>query len=389
MQMDIKKNVLIVDDNPNNLRLLSQMLVERDYKVRAVLNGLRALAAVQSSRPDIILLDVMMPEMDGYEVCARLRADPTTADIPIIFISALGETEDKIRAFEVGGVDYVSKPFQVDEVLARLETHLGLRDLRRELELANARLEEQVEQLNTLNARLQAQNTELDAFAHTVAHDIKNPLNLVLGHAELLTHSGEVSSEPGQESLRAIAAAGKKINNIIEALLVLHGVRKAQDVRFAPLDMAAIVREAWGQLEDLAYARAADITLPTSWPVVWGHAPWVEEVWANYLSNAIKYGGEPPRIQVGARELSGGQVRFWVQDNGVGLTDVQQAELFVPFERLEQARIAGHGLGLSIVRRIVERLGGQVGVESVPGGGSLFSFTLSCTPPDMGQVLGG
>ncbi len=380
--MKKQRNILVVDDNPNNLRLLSQILVEQNYKVRAVLSGARALAAVQSTHPEIILLDIMMPEMDGYEVCARLQSDPLTADIPIIFISALGETEDKIRAFEAGGVDYVTKPFQADEVLARLETHLALRDLRKELQIANAQLEEQVMRLNGLNAQLQAQNNELDAFAHTVAHDIKNPLNLVMGHAELLLHAGEKLSTSGLQSVRAIVTAGKKIDNIIEALMLLHGARKAEDVRISPLDMAAIAREACGRIEDLIESTRAEIVLPQSWPVVWGYSPWIEEVWANYLSNAVKYGGEPPRIELGATALEDGRVRFWVRDNGAGLTAEEQSQLFVPFGRLEQARIEGHGLGLSIVRRIVEKLGGEVGVESAPGAGSTFSFTLPQKPPD-------
>jgi two-component system NtrC family sensor kinase len=124
-----KGNILIVDDTPANLRLLSQMLAEHGYQVRPVPDGPLALAAARAEPPDLILLDVRMPEMNGYEVCEHLKGDAQTRDIPIIFISALDATQDKVRAFAVGGVDYVTKPFQAAEVLARVETHLALREL--------------------------------------------------------------------------------------------------------------------------------------------------------------------------------------------------------------------------------------------------------------------
>jgi DNA-binding response OmpR family regulator len=150
-----QKTVLLVDDNPANLRLLSRMLTARGHKVRAVTTGARALEAVRANAPDLILLDVMMPEMNGYEVCERLKADEQTRDIPIIFISALGETEDKVNAFAIGGVDYVTKPFQFREVLARVETHMALRELQKQLAAVNQELEKRNTELETRNAELQ------------------------------------------------------------------------------------------------------------------------------------------------------------------------------------------------------------------------------------------
>jgi len=137
---DAADDILIVDDTPTNLRLLSQMLAERGHRVRAVTSGGRALASARLSRPDLILLDIKMPEMDGYEVCERLKAGVRTRDVPVIFISALDELQDKVRAFAVGGVDYITKPFQVEEVLARVETHLALRRLQLQLENANKKM---------------------------------------------------------------------------------------------------------------------------------------------------------------------------------------------------------------------------------------------------------
>ena len=139
-----KANLLIVDDKPANLRLLTAMLVEQGYKVRSAINGPLALTATRAAPPDMILLDINMPEMDGYEVCERLKADKDSRDIPIIFISALDETEDKVKAFTIGGVDYITKPFQLEEVLARVETHLTLRRLQKQLQDANKRFEQEL-----------------------------------------------------------------------------------------------------------------------------------------------------------------------------------------------------------------------------------------------------
>jgi sigma-B regulation protein RsbU (phosphoserine phosphatase) len=140
----LKGNLLIVDDKPANLRLLAAMLVEQGYKVRSAINGPLALTATQAAPPDMILLDINMPEMNGYEVCERLKADESTHDIPIIFISALDEIQDKVKAFTVGGVDYITKPFQLEEVLARVETHLALRKLQKQLQDANRKFEEEL-----------------------------------------------------------------------------------------------------------------------------------------------------------------------------------------------------------------------------------------------------
>jgi len=226
---------------------------------------------------------------------------------------------------------------------------------------------------------------ELDAFAHTVAHDLKNPLSVVIGFAGVMAEDYETMPlEEIEEFSRSIFRTGRKMDNIIEELMLLAGVRKGK-VRIEPLDMANIVAQARQRLTDMIEKHQAEIVVPNTWPVALGYGPWVEEIWVNYLSNGIKYGGQPPRVELGARspsvspnggEAEGGMVRFWVRDNGSGLTPEEQARLFIPFTRLDQVRAKGHGLGLSIVRRIVEKLGGQVGVESEVGRGSTFTFTL-------------
>jgi signal transduction histidine kinase len=230
--------------------------------------------------------------------------------------------------------------------------------------------------LRQYTIELEAHNKELDAFAHTVAHDLRNPLGLIIGFAGEVERSyAAMSDEEIKRTLRTIVQSARRMDNIIDELLLLAGVRKTH-VETRPLDIASIVAEAWQRLADLVQASHAELITPETWPVALGYAPWVEEVWVNYLSNALKYGGRPPRIELGAAAQADGQIRFWVRDNGGGLTPTEQARLFAPFERLDQVRAQGHGLGLSIVKRIVEKLGGQVSVESQVGQGSVFSFTL-------------
>jgi PAS domain S-box-containing protein len=229
--------------------------------------------------------------------------------------------------------------------------------------------------LQQYTAELEARNEELDTFAHTAAHDLKNPLSLIIGYAGILEDHAGLSPEEVDGYIDSIAQSGRKMGNIIDELLLLSQVRK-MEVETVPLDMASIVLEAQRRLMDLIEMHQAEITMPETWPTALGYGPWVEEVWANYIGNGVKYGGQPPRLELGATVQKDGWVRFWIRDDGPGLTPEEQARLFSPFTRLGQAHIKGHGLGLSIVRRIVEKLGGQVGVESEVGQGSVFSFTL-------------
>jgi len=250
--------------------------------------------------------------------------------------------------------------------------------------IENARLYQEVvdhaehleQRVRERTAELKARNEELSAYDHTVAHDLKDPLSLIVGYAEVLAMDYATAIDTdGLHYLRKIAQVGRKMGNIIDELLLLTELREVE-ARLGPLDMASVVAEAQQRLARMIEEYQAEITLPDTWPVALGYSPWVEEVWVNYLSNALKYGGRPPRVELGATEQADGMVRFWVSDNGPGLTPEEQARLFTPFTRLDQDCAKGHGLGLSIVQRIVEKLGGQVGIESEVGQGSVFTFSL-------------
>jgi PAS domain S-box-containing protein len=241
---------------------------------------------------------------------------------------------------------------------------------------AEAQMEVALEVMNRYAAELQARNEDLNAFAHTVAHDLKNPLNIVIGYAELLEQDLGSMAEPSEKLATLVNLGARKMARIIDDLLLLAGVGQAE-VERSPLDMAAIVAESCLRLTDMLKTYQSEISLPTTWPVALGYAPWIEEVWMNYLSNALKYGGRPARLVLGSDALPAGMVRFWVRDNGHGITPEAQAQLFTAFNTATELRGTGHGVGLSIVRRIVEKLGGQVAAYNNPDGpGSTFSFTL-------------
>ncbi|MFP4343572.1 MAG: sensor histidine kinase [Anaerolineales bacterium] len=239
------------------------------------------------------------------------------------------------------------------------------------------------ESLREYAAELEANNIELDAFAHTVAHDLRTPLSLIIGYGEFLDAClEELPAQEVRTNLGIILQTARKINSIVKELLLLASVRQMDEVQTKALDTGQIVGEVLERLQEAIGESKAEISLPESWPAAIGYASWVEEVWVNYLSNALKYGGKPPRVELGADPPSNGagQVRFWVHDNGHGLTGEQCTQLFAQFKRLHESRAEGYGLGLSIVQRIVKKLGGEVGVESEVGKGSTFWFTLPAGP---------
>jgi PAS domain S-box-containing protein len=234
------------------------------------------------------------------------------------------------------------------------------------------------ENLRQSNAELFQRNDELDAFAHTVAHDLKNPLALIVGFGELLQErQGQLSSEETSHIYQIIVNSARKTNTIIEALLLLASTRR-QDIEMELLAVSSVVTETLHRLADTLEQAGVvvEVIAPGTWPLVWGYAPWVEEILVNYISNALKYGGRPPHIILNATLQADGFVRFSVRDNGPGLTPEQQKRLFRPFERLGATATPGTGLGLTIVNRIAGKMGGRAGLESAIGQGSTFYFTL-------------
>lgn len=355
--------VLIVDDNPDNLGFLFDSFIELGYKVLVALNGWEALEQLALIKPDIILLDAMMPRLDGFETCKRIKENPSTWGIPVIFMSALGRPEDKVRGFAAGAVDYVTKPVHKEEVLARVHAHVSLTTLRRELE---------------------ERNQELQTFSRMVAHNLKDPLTTIIGCTELILdewgsadHQTLVEAMPAEamNDVKLVRDTGLRMRETIEGLLLLAGV--SQDTpRLVALDMRAILDEVSQDLTEIIRVHGGVLSYPDTWPKALGAPAWIKQVWSNYITNGLKYGGKPPMLRLGADNDHPTMVKFWIRDNGVGLPDTAVSRIFEPFTRFHTRIAPGHGLGLSIVHRIITKLGGEVNARCLDAGGSEFSFTL-------------
>ncbi len=273
----------------------------------------------------------------------------------------------------------------LERAKGRLEGEVAARTL--ELSDANAMLQNELaERLRAEKAlqdhvrQLESRNRELDAFARTVAHDLKDPLNLIVGFAELVAEEADLP-EALQGYQQNIIDTGLRMTEITRELLLLARLRDSE-VTLHPVDMALVVARGCDRLARMIEERNAELVVTDEWPRALGYGPWLEEVWVNYLSNALKYGGDPPRIELGATLQEDGYVRFWVRDNGPGLSEDERGVVFTEFTRLDpldhldQNIAKGHGLGLSIAQRIMDKLGGRLGVESEPGQGSVFYFLL-------------
>ncbi len=349
MKATTNARVLVVEDDSAIRATLVDMLELNGYDVLQASNGPAGLEQAKRAGPDIILTDISMPGLDGFELIAALHAADETRTIPVIILSASVEPETMRKSMDLGAEDYLVKPFTEDQVLSSIR----------------ARLEKK------------ALLDELDAFAHTVAHDLKNPISVLMMRTDLLQSMWSTWDDAAKlKQVTDLAANASRLNNIVDELLILAGVGR-QKVELKPIAMAAAVAEALGRIENLVQKSGAKLEGPGRWPVALGHAPWVVEIWANYLSNGVKYGGTPPSLRLGAEAIPQRKVVcFWVDDNGAGLTAEQQSQLFKVFSRVTETRVKGHGLGLSIVRRIADKLQGAAGVESLVGGGSRFWFEL-------------
>ncbi len=224
-------------------------------------------------------------------------------------------------------------------------------------------------------AALQSRNKELEAYASTVAHDLKEPLYAVLLMANLITNTPDLTPAELKNYMRQITVTAHQMNTTINTMLLFARVSKV-NVPVERVDMVSAVLNVLDRLSYTIKEHHAQIELPQTWPIAIGFAPWIEEVWANYLINALKHGGQPPCLELGASVQTDGMIRFWIRDQGPGIPVDAQARLFLQFSQTDLVCNPSHGLGLSIVHRIVEKLGGQVGFESEAGKGSLFFFTL-------------
>ena len=370
---DKTPDILIVDDTPANLQLLTGMLKQRGYRVRSVPSGKLAIQAVQNEKPDLILLDIKMPEMNGYEVCKHLKADEALKEIPVLFISALDETIDKIKAFAAGGVDYVAKPFQFEEVEARVQTHLKLRRLQIELEGKNRQLQENYDQLRKLE--------ELrDNLTHMIVHDMRSPLMGITGHLESLEKdAGKKLNSSELAILRDARSSGLVVAGMVNSLQDVNRLELGQmRLNVTTSDMEVLIQNALNSLGSLT-KQVSPLYQKQSLPVIVNcDAHLVTRVIANLVGNAIKFTPEGSKVAISV-ERHGKGAKLCVADTGSGIPAKYHEKIFDKFWQVEtrqQGKVYSTGLGLTFCKLAVEAHGGEIGVESEVGKGSTFWFTL-------------
>jgi two-component system sensor histidine kinase/response regulator len=360
-----KGNILIVDDTPANLQLLAGLLRERGYKPRPVLNGRLALQVAAAEPPDLVLLDINMPEMDGYEVCRLLKEDPQLKDVPVIFISALTDALDKVKAFQAGGVDYVTKPFDAEEVGARVHTHLTIRRL--QLDLQN-RFEE-LQQLQQLR----------DGLVHMIVHDLRSPLNSVMGYIDLLRSETHASAEDRAKFIEEAYGGASDMAEVISSLLDVNRLEANEmPVDRQPVDLCEVAGEALRSLGGLAIGRQLSQVTPEG-PVQSNCDPaLIRRVIGNMLGNALKFTPQSGSITVTVKRIDG-RPALEVADTGPGIPADFLGKVFDKFSQAEAGRSRkkySSGLGLAFCKLAVVAHGGTIGVTSEVGVGTRFWFQL-------------
>jgi two-component system sensor histidine kinase/response regulator len=357
---------MIVDDNPANLKLLEDMLVERGHEVWSFPLGRLALAAAEANAPDLILLDVNMPEMNGYQVCERLKSDAELSDIPVIFLSALNEVQDKVKAFQSGGVDYISKPFRVEEVHARVETHVKLHHLQRELKLQNERLEEAVaartRELAEANGRLTILDHSKNDFLQLISHEFRTPLHGLLGVGELILNEMP-ETEQNIELQSLFQRSRRRILTILDDALLLTQIDVGgEQFRLAPVSLHGAVGKAMESSAELAESRGVAISPPpVSQALVLGDEDLLVRAFSALLETAVKFS-----VQDGTVRLSyglGSGSRVVIESEGRSIPDDALPKFFDLFS-IGQAITPGGDLGLGppMAYRILGLFGGSVSV---------------------------
>ncbi|TYQ29745.1 hybrid sensor histidine kinase/response regulator [Pseudanabaena sp. UWO310] len=384
--------VLVVDDNPTNLSVLVNLLRDVGLRVLVATDGESAIEQIDYIKPDLILLDVMMPGIDGFETCNRLKTNPETAKIPIVFMTALSETVDKVRGLSLGAVDYVTKPFEHEEVLVRIRTHLTIAKQQQMIEIQNLELQAEIAE------RKRAQDA-LTIFLHAVSHDLRNPVTgllMVLNNLAKTTDSTEANIPLPRTTLERMRQSGDRQLALINSLLESHvNDVHGMSIHPEPVAIATIIQAAVADLQPLLEQEDAEVILqiPQDLPLALVDPSHTCRVFQNLLANAIKH--NPPSLKLTISvEISFNSIYEGIEysvlsphmlctvaDNGVGMTSEQSKNLFDLYTQGKtqnklHRRSLSLGLGLYICRQIVQAHGGAIGVIGEPNVGSRFWFTL-------------
>ncbi|WP_069471277.1 ATP-binding response regulator [Candidatus Marithrix sp. Canyon 246] len=383
-----KNVVLIIDDNPINIGVVVDSLEESGFKIIIARNGEMGLKRARLVKPDIILLDVVMPGISGFETCSRLKADKKTVDIPVIFMTALDNTADKVKGFELGGVDYITKPVQVEEVLARLKTHLTIHKLKNvnqqneelKQEIAKRKLLE--EQLRQSKQLAESANHAKSAFIANMSHELRTPLNGILGYTQILNRDKSLT-EQQQKGIQIIHRSGEHLLTLINDILDFSKI-EADKLELMPTECH--LQSFLQYFVDLFEIKAVEKGIKLIYQSVSKLPSLVNvdqkrlrQVLLNLLSNAIKFtktGQVTFKVNFQTNLIS-----FEVEDSGEGIAAENLEKIFLAFQQVgEQSHhIEGTGLGLSISKKLVKLMGGELHVESEINVGSRFWFTIPLT----------
>lgn len=362
-----KPSILVVDDTEANLRVLGALLRAEGWSVTAATRGSQALELIARRLPDLVLLDVMMPEMDGFEVCRRLRAAPATRDLPVLFITALIDEENIVQGFAVGGQDYIAKPFRQAELIARVRTHLALRETAR-------RAERQAADLAQLNA-------DKDRFFSIIAHDLRSPLAGMLGlSAAMAANLPEFTPAEAEEAMMEMAKATRNLYQLLENLLEWSQLQTGRmECLPEPVEVNQLLAELAELFNPSAQQKGIKVQVKSQPCTAWADRRMLHAVFRNLLSNALKFTSSGGTVTL-ACSVKDGRVQVEVRDTGTGLSAPLLESLFVrgakPTSQEGTAGERGTGLGLVLCRELLERVGGAISARSEPGKGTVFAVVL-------------
>ncbi|OBQ38160.1 MAG: hypothetical protein AN487_08285 [Anabaena sp. CRKS33] len=387
--------ILVVDDNPTNLEILDHALTQEGYKVRIEAEGLNVIKQARLSIPDLILLDIMLPDLNGFEVCKQLKADPLTEGIPIIFMTALADPVDKIKGLNLGAVDYITKPFQKEELLARVRGHVQLRQLNKTLELQNQQL---IELKNELENRVAERTAELSQalekekelnqlksrFITMASHEFRTPLAIISSSSGILQNfSDRLSEKRKQEHLETIQNTIKHIIQVLDDVLMINQAEAEKiEVKLEPLDIIKFCRHLKEQIEASFTSHGIDFYIDlgdeifSNYQLVLVDKKLLRQIITNLLTNAIKYSPDHNLVNFSLSRKDN-QLIFKIIDHGIGIPATDQVHLFEYFQRGSNVgTLPGTGLGLSIVKKCVDLHQGEITFHSELGKGTVFTVIL-------------
>lgn len=381
----MKANILIIDDDPNKLNLLEVILKSLDQNIIKCMSGEDGLRALLQSEVAVILLDVRMPVLDGFETAQLIRERTKTSTIPIIFITAYNLGEYNVsKGYSLGAVDYIFFPFNEEFLLAKVRVFLDLFFLRKKEQLQAEQLAKFNEELIKTNEKLERSNKDLEQFAYVASHDLQEPLRMVTMFTQLLDKKyGNKLDKDAHEYIQFAVNGAKKMQMLINDLLSYSRI-SSQEKNFKVSETAIILKEAIHNLQPLINENNAVITYDEQLPVIFCEETQIIRLFQNLISNAIKFRKqtEIPRVHIGCVQ-NDGTFMFSVKDNGIGISSEYFERIFVIFQRIEvQTKYPGTGIGLSICKKIVEWHHGKIWLESKESEGTTFYFTIHAKVPE-------